>query len=253
MELLFIGTSSGRTSLNRFHSSILFKSKLKNVLIDTGDGVAKALMNQNIEFNSIKDIILSHFHSDHLAGLPSLLTQMIINKRTEPLNIFTHSTLLESLHSFLEITYLFLDKIEFELNLIGFELDERVLITDSFYLTAKQNSHIRNKYNINSEKVKFISMSFLVEYSEKKIIYTSDISSTEDLFLFGDINSDIFITEAAHLPFKKLEEILINNSSERIYLTHIDNEKEVYKWYDELSSKHKEKFIIAAEGLTITL
>ncbi|MCB9257926.1 MAG: hypothetical protein H6612_01130 [Ignavibacteriales bacterium] len=57
MELIFIGTSSGRTSLTKFHSSLLFKINSKNILIDSGDGISKALLNQKISANKITDII----------------------------------------------------------------------------------------------------------------------------------------------------------------------------------------------------
>ena len=253
MELIFVGTSSGRTSLNRFHSSFLLKSESENILIDTGDGISKALMNQNIDFNSITDIILSHYHSDHLAGLPSLLTQMIIKNRTVPLNIFTHSKLLVPLNSFLEICYIFLDKTPFNINLVGFDFSDKIAVTDSLSLTAKQNSHVTNKHNILDTKINFISMSFLFELTGKKIIYTSDISAPEDLYLFQESKGGIFITEATHLPYSKLEDIISINSPDKIFLTHIDNEKELYDWYYKLPLNKKEKFIIASEGMTISL
>ena len=100
MKLKFIGTSSGQTSLNRNHSSLFFQLGSTNILIDAGDGISKALLHQNVDHSLIDKIIISHFHSDHLAGLPSLLTQMIIAKRRKAIEIYTHKSLLKTLEKF---------------------------------------------------------------------------------------------------------------------------------------------------------
>jgi len=52
MQLTFIGTGSGRTSLDRFHSSLLFTTSDKNVLIDAGDSISRALKRQQVPINS---------------------------------------------------------------------------------------------------------------------------------------------------------------------------------------------------------
>ncbi|MEO8398834.1 MAG: MBL fold metallo-hydrolase, partial [Ignavibacteriaceae bacterium] len=75
-KIKFIGTGSGKTSLKRFHSSFLILNESYNLLVDTGDGISKALLLQNINYNSIDGILISHLHPDHYTGLPLLLVQM---------------------------------------------------------------------------------------------------------------------------------------------------------------------------------
>jgi len=116
MELIFIGTGSGRTSLNRFHSSLLFKDGSQKILVDCGDGISRALLTQNISVNLISDIIITHYHSDHLAGLTSLITQMIIQSRKSELNIFTHIELVDTLNLFMQTNYIFKYIFDFSLN-----------------------------------------------------------------------------------------------------------------------------------------
>ena len=67
-ELKFIGTGSGKTSLNRFHSSFFIKTSNYNLLIDAGDGESKALLSQGIDFNTIDGILFTHLHPDHYTG-----------------------------------------------------------------------------------------------------------------------------------------------------------------------------------------
>lgn len=253
MHLNFIGTGSGRTSLNRFHSSLLFNTNEKSILIDVGDSISRALLNQNISFNTITDIIISHYHSDHVAGLPSLLTQMIIENRTEPIKIYTHTELIKSLIAFLEMSNIFIDMLNFPAEIIQFGFDKECEVSEDFKFNAKQNSHIRNKHGIDIDELKFISSSFLFNVSKKKIVYTSDIGSSDDLYLFDNIKADVFITETTHLSFNDIENAVTILNPEKIYLTHTDDEKELKNWYNNLSKKDREKILIAFDGMILDL
>ena len=92
-SIVFVGTSSGKTSLKRFHSSLLVKSHSFNLLIDCGDGTSKALLSQGISIDLIDGILFSHLHPDHSAGFPSLIVQMKQLKRVKKLKIFCHKNL----------------------------------------------------------------------------------------------------------------------------------------------------------------
>lgn len=253
MELIFVGTSSGKTSKDRFHSSLLFKTNSNNVLIDTGDSISRALLAQKISVNSISDIIYSHYHSDHLAGLPSLLTQMIIENRKGPLTIYTHTDLLEPIKEFIKISFLFVETFKFEINFVGFDFNKSYKINDEFNFIAKQNSHIRNKHNLTSTNIEFISSSFLFKTGNQNIIYTSDIGKSDDLYIFQDHEANLFITETTHIPLNKIEDAITILDPERTILTHIENELELTDWYNSLTEKFRKKIILAHDGLNIEL
>lgn len=253
MELIFVGTSSGKTSLTRFHSSLLFKTNSSNILIDAGDGISKALLNQHITFNSISDIVLSHYHSDHLAGLTSLLTQMIINNRTEALKIYTHSELIKPLNSFLQTNFLFLKTLNFEVKIIGFNFNHQIILGESFKFTAKQNSHITNKHGLNIVDLAFLSSSFLFQIKDHNIIYTSDIGSSNDLYLFNEYVSDIFITETTHVTLEQIEDAVTILKPKITYLTHIDDELKLKGWFEKLPADKSKIIIIAEDGIKLKL
>lgn len=253
MKLKFIGTSSGRTSLDRFHTSFIFNINSKNILIDCGDGISKALLSQGISYNSVTDIILTHYHSDHLAGLPSLLTQMIIQNRKEILNIYTHKNLVKPLNNFLDSSFLFLENLKFPVAIIGFEFNKKFKIINDFSFLPRQNTHITNKHNLKKGRLKFISSSFLFFVGANKIIYTSDVGSSEDLYLFQETQADIFITETTHISFLDIEAASIILSPNKFYLTHIDNEEKTCNWFMKLSSMQEQKFVLANDGMEIIL
>ena len=254
MQLKFIGTGSGKTSLKRFHSSILFEND-KNILIDTGDGISKALLKQNISWNLIDVIIITHFHADHIAGLPSLLTQMIIDKRTKPLKLYTHIKLVSILENLLQETFLFPNTFSFELSIIGFISGTKTDISENFSFIAKQNSHITNKHNLKNLKLAFISASFLFNINDKKIIYTSDIGNKTDLSLFENRNIDYFITETTHISIPDLEEHILKHNFKSVILTHISDNEEVKlrNFAVKLENSFNKNVILAEDGMILPL
>ncbi len=252
MHIKFIGTGSGKTSLKRYHSSLLFTGD-KTILIDAGDGISKALLKQKISWNSIDVIILTHFHADHLAGLPSLLTQMIIDRRKKPLKIYTHSNLIETLNGFLQASLLFSQSFDFALSITGFNFNREVSVSSKFAFKAKQNSHITNKHNI--QNVNFISASFLFSVNGKNIFYTSDIGSSNDFSLFNTEKIDCFITETTHITLDDIKNFVIRQSFKSVILTHIsDGEvKNLTKFVNKLNNSYNLNVILADDGLFFSL
>ncbi|OQY73636.1 MAG: hypothetical protein B6D45_07865, partial [Ignavibacteriales bacterium UTCHB3] len=89
VKIIFTGTGSGRSSLNRFHSSFLIRSDSYNLLVDAGDGISRALLRLGIDFNEIDGVFITHLHPDHYSGFPSLILQMKMSSRRMPLELYT--------------------------------------------------------------------------------------------------------------------------------------------------------------------
>ncbi len=252
MEITFIGTGSGKTSLNRYHSSIAVECSSHLMLIDAGDGVSRALLKHKIDLLSVDSVLISHFHPDHVGGLSSLVNQMHILRRDNPLTVYVHKNLNDDLYSMLNTNLIFPEKLNFNLEIKLFDSDERISVTDSMNFTSRQNRHITNKYEIDYVPAdSFISSSFKIHINDIKIIYTSDVGSPEDLTLFGDTDVNLFIAETTHispddilLAIKKLRPV-------RTFLTHIEESDEA-ALEDFVSSNASSKITLAHDGLKIT-
>lgn len=199
MKIKFLGTGSGQTSLNRFHSSLLITSSNHNLLVDCGDGIPKAILKQNINFNSIDSILISHFHADHFSGLPSLVTQMKLLSRKNDLTIFVNSSEKDFLEDFIFHSYLFKERMNFNLNIISFDEENEIKVSENFYFISKLNSHLEKYRKYDSEnKLGFASLSFYFKDDENSLIYSGDVGSENDLYLFNQ-KVDWFITETTHI------------------------------------------------------
>jgi ribonuclease Z len=57
------------------------------VLFDCGEGAQRQMMLSSMSFMQVKTICITHFHGDHVLGLPGLIQTMQLNDRRDPLDI----------------------------------------------------------------------------------------------------------------------------------------------------------------------
>jgi ribonuclease Z len=254
VKITFLGTSSGKTSLKRYHSSILFSLEKYNLLVDTGDGISKAFIDNKISFNSINGILFTHLHPDHFSGLSALIVQMKMMNRNEPLEIFIHESLVSVIDDFIIRSYLLPEKMGFEIHYKTFQDNEQLNVTEKFLFIARKNSHLKDleKYLVNYSSLSFYSASFLFESDNKKIIYTSDIGSEGDLLLFNEIVPDLFISEVTHIAPLILLEKIKSIKPDMTYLTHYADEDipALSEIMANLPNALKEKVILAVDSIS---
>ncbi len=227
MKIKFIGTGSGKTSLNRFHSSILISVPHYNLLIDCGDSTSRALLNAEIDFNSINGIIFSHLHPDHFSGLGDLLVQMKMGKRKKQLEIFIGKNQAEFVKEFILNSYLFPERRKFNINFHKLENNSKVNIRNEITILPKNNNHlVKLKSYPQYKNLSFDSFSFLFADGKRNIVYTGDIGSTEDLYLFKENKIDLFISESTHITPGELINAHKSLAPGITILTHIADEDE---------------------------
>lgn len=252
MKIKFIGTSSGKTSLARFHSSLLISHKSYNLLVDAGDGISRALLSYNISFNSLNGILFTHLHPDHFAGLPALIVQMKMMNRVTPLEIFVHDSLNKTIRRILLESYLLPERKGFKVIYRNFSDNELCEVFNKLNFTAKKNSHLSEleKHRDIYPDLSLYCASFLFESERRKMVYTSDIGSSDDLDLFSEILPDIFISEVTHISVDSIISKQNLLASSNIYLTHYsdDDIKRIDEILAILPENVKGKIKLARDG-----
>ncbi len=250
-ELRFIGTGSGRASLKRHHSSFLLSGSNYNLLVDAGDGISRALLSADIPCNKIDGILLTHLHPDHYAGLPSLITQMKMNKRRNDLTIFLNKSLRDFVSGLIYHSYLFSAKLKFNILFIPLEDNQTVTLSKGFSFTPRQNTHLEEYREFaNQEGISFSCSSFLFNINDTSIFYTADIGGKDDLYLFKDSKIDLMISEVTHVSLEEIFEASRILNAGRLYLTHITEEDESKA--EALASRSPSTIIPAFDGMTLT-
>jgi len=73
MELTFLGTASMIPTAKRNHTALFLQHNGVGVLFDCGEGTQRQFRKAKIKPTKINIICISHWHGDHVLGLPGLL------------------------------------------------------------------------------------------------------------------------------------------------------------------------------------
>lgn len=91
MELVFLGTSAMIPTKERNHSALLIKYKGEGILVDCGEGTQRQFKIAEETATRVTKILISHWHGDHVLGLPGLLQTLSASEyanKENPLEIY---------------------------------------------------------------------------------------------------------------------------------------------------------------------
>lgn len=87
LDLCLLGTGGMMPLPYRWLTSLMLRYNGSSLLIDCGEGTQIAIREKGWSFRPIDIICITHFHGDHISGLPGILLAMGNSDRTEPLTM----------------------------------------------------------------------------------------------------------------------------------------------------------------------
>lgn len=87
IDVCLLGTGGMMPLPYRALTSLMVRYNGMNVLIDCGEGTQVSIKQQGWTVKPIDVICFTHFHADHISGLPGLLLTLGNAERTEPLTM----------------------------------------------------------------------------------------------------------------------------------------------------------------------
>ena len=88
VEITFLGTSCMQPTKERNHSGVLLSFKEENILFDCGEGTQRQMRFAGIKPAKITRLCISHWHGDHVFGIPGLLSAMGADQFSKKLKIY---------------------------------------------------------------------------------------------------------------------------------------------------------------------
>jgi ribonuclease Z len=164
-KITFLGTSSAIPTKTRNHMSILLTYKNENILIDCGEGTQRQFRKSDINPCNLTRLLITHFHGDHVFGLPGLFQTLGLNNYQKTLYIYGPKGTKEFINKLYE-TFIHTKKI----SMIVEEVNGTFVETPDFKLTAVHLEHDsptngysfeeKDKFRIDKNKLKKLKINY---------------------------------------------------------------------------------------------
>lgn len=102
-RLVLLGTGNAIANERQENTHLLLIGQERTVLLDTSANPIVRLRRLGVDPLSLTDLILTHFHPDHVSGVPLLLLDSWLLGRTAPLNIYGLAYTLERVEKMMEL------------------------------------------------------------------------------------------------------------------------------------------------------
>lgn len=137
MQVTFLGTSCMQPTKDRNHPSFLLSYCTENILFDCGEGTQRQLKIAGIKPGKITRLLISHWHGDHVLGIPGLIQTMGASDYVKKLHIYGPKGSKEYMKHILKV-FVPQDCIDFEVHEVS---KGKFYENDDFYLEALPLKH----------------------------------------------------------------------------------------------------------------
>lgn len=137
LDVCLLGTSGMMPLPGRWLTALMTRFNGSSLLIDCGEGTQIAIREKGWSFHSIDIICFTHYHGDHISGLPGLLLSMGNADRIEPVTLIGPKGLERVVNALRVIA----PELPFELKFIELTTAEEEIEINGFFIKAFQVKH----------------------------------------------------------------------------------------------------------------
>ena len=137
LDVCLLGTGGMMPLPYRWLTALMIRFNGSQLLIDCGEGTQIAMKEKGWSFKPIDVICFTHYHGDHISGIPGLLLTMGNADRTEPLTLIGPKGLERVVNSLRVIA----PELPFELKFIEITEPEQSFELNGYRLTAFRVRH----------------------------------------------------------------------------------------------------------------
>jgi|WetSurMetagenome_2_1015567.scaffolds.fasta_scaffold122110_2 ribonuclease Z len=87
MHMVVLGSANAVPQAGQENTHLLARTSERSVLIDCGDNPITHFQKMQVDLDRLTDLVLTHFHPDHVAAMPLLLMDMWLVGRKSPLRV----------------------------------------------------------------------------------------------------------------------------------------------------------------------
>ena len=137
LDVCLLGTGGMMPLPRRKLTALMTRYNGSNLMIDCGEGTQVAVKEKGWSFKPIDVICFTHYHADHISGLPGLLLTMGNAERTEPLTLIGPKGLVRVVNALRVIA----PELPFEIECIELTQSEETFTLYGYEITAYKVNH----------------------------------------------------------------------------------------------------------------
>ncbi|MGD2251836.1 MAG: MBL fold metallo-hydrolase [Anaerolineales bacterium] len=249
-KLIILGSSSAIPSAEHENTHMALAGVEGAVLVDCVGTPIVRLEQAGLTLDSISDLILTHFHPDHVSGVPLLLMNMWLLGRQEPLGIHGYQHCLDCLQTMMGCYQWETWAEMFQVGLQVLPEQERVCVLE------------REEYRIEASPMRHLVPTLGIRIQSttggRSIVYSSDTEPCPSLLRLAE-GADILIHESTgkapgHSSARQVGETARRAGVGRLLLIHypggVSTEKGMLK---EARSAFKGEVALAQDWMEIEL
>ena len=87
-QVIILGSASAVPTRDQENTHLLILARKRTILVDCPGNPLVRITESGIDPQSVTDIILTHFHPDHVSGFASFLMALWLMGRSQPMNVY---------------------------------------------------------------------------------------------------------------------------------------------------------------------
>ena len=247
-KLIILGSSNAVSSEDSENTHMVLVGEKRTVMVDCVNNPIHRLAQVGVDFLDVTDLVLTHFHPDHVSGVPILLMDMWLRGRNELINIYgLHYTV---------------DRMEKMMQLYDWENWPNFFPVAFHHIPSSEKALIldSDEFRIVSSPVRHYipTLGLRVDFkiSNKAMAYSCDTEPCEQTVRLAK-NADVLIHEASgesrgHSSACQAGQIAMQAEVKKMYLIHYPTGKYIN---ENLISEARQHFqgdvVLATDFMTL--